>query len=116
MFAASLLSSPSTVRLVSPVPAKLKPSVELCTTGFGVPSGFFNGQATGAAGVPISNTAFSRVTQAPAVNAWPAGDEGCEGDPPLSICGHCQLSAAVSPPFVFPSSLRLTSITTTPDP
>src|SRR5215469_12697968 len=99
MFAASLLSSPRTVRLVSPVVARLKPSAELCTTGFGVPSGLVSGQATGAAGVPTSNTAFNRVTHAPAVNAWPAGDEGCEGDPPLSICGHCQLSAVVKPRF-----------------
>src|SRR6266852_3212323 len=78
--AASLLSSPSTVRLVSVVLSRVKPSAEDCTG--------WTGQGLGAAGVPTSSMALIMVTEAPAVNAWPAGDEGCDGDPPADNCGR----------------------------
>src|SRR6267142_1999130 len=78
--AASLLSSPSTVRLVSVVLTRLKPSAVACTG--------WTGHGLGLAGVPTSSMALIMVTEAPAVNAWPAGDEGWDGDPPAESCGR----------------------------
>src|SRR5260370_11514388 len=95
MFAASLLSSPRIVRL-SGIVSRVSPSAEASTGGARV-----DGHALGADGVPTSNTAFSMVTQAPAVKACPAGDDGCEGDPPFSSCGQRKLPLVPRLRFTF---------------
>src|SRR5262245_18692937 len=96
---ASLLSSPRTVRLVSPVVTRLSPSAEACTGA--------TGHGFGRSGVPTSKTAFRMVTQAPAVKACPAGASGWAGDPAFDTCGSRKLPVAPMPRFTL--SCRLCS-------
>src|SRR5215467_379317 len=50
--------------------------------------------------------ALIMVTAAPAVNAWPAGDEGCDGEPPADICGSRKLPVVPNPRFTLSWRLR----------
>src|SRR5437899_12840066 len=95
MFAASLFSSPRMVRSVSPVGIKLSPSWAAIAAGWNGTNGFGAcvGHGRKLGGVPRSKNALIIVTQAPAVKAWPAGEDGCDGDPAFNSCGHKKLPA-----------------------
>src|SRR5713101_10005861 len=98
------------VRSVSPVAVSVDPSALTMHGGWNGTNwdGAVVGQARRLPGVPRSKNALSSVAQAPAVKAWPAGEEGCDGEPAFSSCGHKKLPTVDATPR-FTLSWRLRS-------